>query len=82
MNGDEYYEDEKYMYLVRDGIVWPMRLKGTNEDTKKELHEYVNMTWKSPENLHALILGQKRLQSKLLDTLSKDSLEKEIQFSS
>jgi hypothetical protein len=39
MNGDEYYEDEKYMYLVRDGIVWPMRLKGTYEDTKKELDE-------------------------------------------
>jgi hypothetical protein len=82
MNGDEYYEDEKYLYLVRDGIVWPMRLKGTYEDTKKELDEYVRTTWKAPEQLHALILGQKKLQYKLLDTLSKDCIEKQVQFTS
>lgn len=82
MNGDEYYEDDKYMYLVRDGIVWPTRIKGTCEDTKKDLDEYIQTTWKSPQHLHALILGQKRLQSKLLDTLSKDCIEKQVQFSS
>ena len=82
MNGDEYYEDEKYLYLVKDGIVWVMKNNGSYEHTKSELDQHVKATWKSPELLHSLILGQKRLQTKLLDLLSKDSLEKEIQFSS
>jgi len=82
MNGDEYYEDEKYLYLVKDGIIWPIKNNGSFEHTKGELDEYVKTAWKSPQLLHSLILGQKRLQPKLLDSLSKDSMEKEIQFSS
>jgi hypothetical protein len=82
MNDDEYYEDEKYLYLVKDGIVWPIKKNGSFEHSKRELEDYVKTTWKSPDLLHSLIMGQKRLQTKLLDLLSKDSIEKEVQFSS
>ena len=60
MNGDEYYEDEKYLYLVKDGIIWPIKNNGSFGHTKGELDEYVKTAWKSPQLLHSLILGYKR----------------------
>jgi hypothetical protein len=34
MNDDEYYEDERYLYLVKDGIVWPIKKNGSFEHSK------------------------------------------------
>lgn len=56
MNDDEYYEDERYLYIVKDGIVWPTKKNGYFGHTKKELEDYVKTTWKSPDLLYSFIL--------------------------
>ena len=57
-----------------------MRNSTSFDETKRLLEEYISNTWKSPELLHSLMLGQKKLQTKRLDLLSKASIEKVIPF--
>jgi hypothetical protein len=78
----KYHSDEKYLYAARDGIVYAARMNGSLEQTEVVLEDFIKSSWKNPEVLHSLMLGQKRLQSKLLDILSKESIEKEVVFHS
>ena len=55
-------------------------MNGSLEESELELEAFIKSTWKNPDVLHSLMLGQKRLQSKLLELLSKESIEKEIVF--
>jgi Mg2+ and Co2+ transporter CorA len=80
MNDDPYYEDEKYLYTIQDGIVWPIRKNGSLDESKRILHDYIKKCWKDPELLHSIMLGQKKLQTKLLNALTNDSIEKVITF--
>ncbi|EGF81795.1 hypothetical protein BATDEDRAFT_23422 [Batrachochytrium dendrobatidis JAM81] len=78
--GDEkYYSDDKYLYTARNGIVYAAKINGTLEQTE-DTEEFIKSSWKKPDLLHFLMLGQKRLQTKLLDVLTKESIEKEIHF--
>ena len=81
MDGEPYYFDGKYLYAARDGITFAVKMRGNQDETEDNLEDYIKSCWKNPCLLHSLMLGQKRLQSKLLDVLS-DSIEKEIVFSS
>jgi hypothetical protein len=79
--GDEkYHSDGKYLYTARDGIVYAVKINGSLEESELELEAFIKSSWKNPDVLHSLMLGQKRLQSKLLEQLSKESIEKEIVF--
>ena len=80
LNGEKYFDTGKYFYSAQDGIVFALRINGTMADMERLMEEYIKSVWKSPDLLHSLMMGQKKLQSKLLDALSKDSLEKEITF--
>jgi hypothetical protein len=66
MDGEEYFEDEKYLFTLKDGIVYPMRKTDNLDETKNQLREYISSTWKCPERLHHLMTRQNRLQKKLL----------------
>ena len=82
MDEEPYHFDGKYLYAARDGIIFAVKMRGNQDETEDNLEDYIKSCWKNPSSLHSLMLGQKRLQSKLLDVLSKDSIEKEIVFSS
>jgi hypothetical protein len=81
LNGDIFYEGPKYMYSIQDGIIVPFKIELDLDETKRKLEDLVCRMWKTPSLLHQIMNQQKRLQSKLLDLLSKDSLEKVITFS-
>ena len=81
LNGDTFYEGPKYMYSIQDGIIVPFKIESDLDETKRKLEDLVQRMWKTPSLLHQIMNQQKRLQSKLLDLLSKDSLEKVITFS-
>lgn len=63
LNSETYYDDRKYLYTARDGIVFAVKLTANMKETERVLEEYVKTVWKSPEHLHALMVGQKRLQA-------------------
>lgn len=79
--GDEkYHSDGKYLYTARDGIVYAAKINGTLEQTESSMEDFIKSSWKKPEVLHSLMLGQKRLQAKLLELLTNETTEKEISF--
>ncbi|KAI8892017.1 hypothetical protein BC833DRAFT_408032 [Globomyces pollinis-pini] len=80
MNGEEFFEDEKYLFTIGNGIVYAMKNTGDLGGTKEQLRDYVTSTWNDPQLLHSVMLAQQRLQTKLLNLLSKDSIEKVITF--
>ena len=57
-----------------------MKNIGDSDETKEKLRDYVTSTWNDPQLLHSVMLAQQRLQTKLLNLLSKDSIEKVITF--
>ncbi|OAJ37846.1 hypothetical protein BDEG_21821 [Batrachochytrium dendrobatidis JEL423] len=65
---------------IKDGIIYAVKMNGSLEESELELEAFIKSSWKNPDVLHSLMLGQKRLQSKLLELLSKESIEKEIVF--
>jgi hypothetical protein len=78
MNGEEFFEEERYLFTIGNGIVYGMKNTGNLDETKEQLRDYVSSTWKDPQLLHSVMLAQQRLQTKLLNLLSKDSIEKVI----
>ena len=80
MNGEEFFEDEKYLFTIGNGIVYGMKNTGDLDETREKLRDYVTSTWNDPQLLHSVMLAQQRLQTKLLNLLSKDSIEKVITF--
>jgi hypothetical protein len=45
MNGEIYFDDGKYLYSARDGIVFAVRIHGSMEETERLLEEYIKSVW-------------------------------------
>ena len=79
MGERKYYETERDIFCVGDEcVVYQMRITDSKEEAYQLLEKYMRYVWKDPQLIARLMEKQDKIQTKLLQLLSKEIVNESL----
>jgi len=79
MGERKYFETERDIFCVGDEcVVYQMRITDSKEEAHQLLEKYMRCVWKDPQLIARLMEKQEKIQTKLLQMLSKEIVKESL----